>query len=225
MKFEELEQGFYYVFKETDLLKHALSHKSSCGYEHLKSNERLEFLGDSVLQLSVSTYLYKNFPKMPEGKMAKLRAALVCQGTLAKIAEEIKLGDYIKLGKGEKLSCGAKKPSILSDAFEAVLGAIYMDSDFNKAQTCVLKIFEPVIHKFMEEEIDRDYKTKLQEYLQQDGNISIKYVTTDQQGMPHDMDFFVDVLCDAKVIGSGKGKSKKTAEQDAAKNALIKLEV
>lgn len=216
----ELEKAINYKFKNIEYLKHALTHKSACVNHHLQCNERLEFLGDAVLELSISTYLYNNFPKMIEGKMAKLRAALVCQTTLASIAEEIKLGEYLALGKGEMLSYGNKKPSILSDAVEAIFGAVYLDSGYEYAYNCIIGLFKPIMSSFVNGEMDSDYKTKLQEVLQKDGTVKIKYVTVKQEGQPHDMKFYVDVFCDDVKIGEGIGKSKKIAEQSAAKQAL-----
>ena len=219
----ELEREIGYSFSDISLLEHALVHKSMVGSESLKSNERLEFLGDAVLQLAISSYLFEKYSKMPEGKMAKLRASVVCQSTLAKLAKDIRLGEVIRLGKGEMLSDGMEKPSILSDAFEAVLGAVYMDGGYLKAQSIILKMFEPVVELYKDGLHDEDYKTRLQEILQKNGNVEIKYVITSQTGQPHDMNFCVNVSCNGKIIGSGEGKSKKNAEQDAAKSAIESL--
>lgn len=224
MKISDLEKELNYTFKDVSLIEHALVHKSASGNESFKSNERLEFLGDAVLQLAISSHLFNRYDKMSEGKMAKLRASLVCQTTLAKLAGELKLGECIKLGKGELLSDGMQKPSILSDAFEAVLGAIYIDGGYDAAQEAILKMFEPIVELHLDGMMDGDYKTKLQEILQQHGNVNIKYVVVEQSGLPHDMNFDIDVTCNDEVIGSGSGKSKKSAEQAAAKCAIEKLE-
>lgn len=221
----ELQSAFGYTFNDKSILEHALTHKSATGNEGSKSNERLEFLGDAVLQLAISTYLFNKYEKMPEGKMAKLRASLVCQPTLADLASQLNLANYIKLGKGEMLSNGNHKPSILSDAFEAVLGAMYIDGGYAKAQEAILKIFVPVVPLYLDGIVDYDHKTKLQEILQKDGNVKIKYKVVKESGMPHDMSFVVDVTCNDKVIGTGMGKSKKSAEQDAAKCAIDKMNV
>lgn len=223
MDIHNLERELGYSFNDISLLEHALVHKSTVGNERLNSNERLEFLGDAVLQLSISSYLFTKYEKMPEGKMAKLRASLVCQSTLAKMAKQLNLGEIIKLGKGEILSDGMEKPSILSDAFEAVLGAIFIDGGFNKASAVILNMFEPFVELYSNGMYDGDYKTRLQEVLQKHGNVIIKYAVINQSGMPHDMNFSVEVSCDGKVIGNGTGKSKKSAEQAAAKCAIDKL--
>ncbi|MBQ9625481.1 MAG: ribonuclease III [Clostridia bacterium] len=220
MDIHNLERELGYSFNDISLLEHALVHKSTVGNERLNSNERLEFLGDAVLQLSISSHLFKKYEKMPEGNMAKLRASLVCQSTLAKMAKQLNLGEILKLGKGEILSDGMEKPSILSDAVEAVLGAIFIDGGFDKACEVVLNLFKPFVELYLNGMYDGDYKTKLQEILQKNGNVLIKYTITGQSGMPHDMDFAVDVSCNGKVIGSGTGKSKKSAEQSAAKCAI-----
>lgn len=219
-----LQDKLQYHFTDPKLLEHALIHKSLCIHDHNKSNERMEFLGDAVLQLSVSTYLYEEYPDLPEGKMAKFRASLVCQTTLAEIARALELGEHIQLGKGEKLSQGSSKPSILSDALEAVFGAVYLDGGFTKASEVILTLFLPFFALHETGLMDTDYKTKLQEVLQKDGNVKIQYIITKQSGLPHDMNFYVDVFCDGEVIGSGQGKSKKNAEQSAAQAALAKLE-
>ncbi len=224
MNISDLQKEFNYKFRDISLLEHALVHKSAAGSESFKSNERLEFLGDAVLQLAVSTHLFSKYDKMPEGKMAKLRASLVCQTTLAKMATDLRLGECIKLGKGEMLSEGMQKPSILSDALEAVLGAIYMDGGYEMAQNAVLRLFKPIVDLHLGGMLDGDYKTKLQEILQKHGNVNIKYIVVNQSGLPHDMNFVVDVMCNEKVIGNGSGKSKKSAEQAAAKCAIEILE-
>lgn len=220
---KRLQKDLHYTFLDKSLLTHALTHKSVVGKNHNESNERMEFLGDTVLQLSISTYLYQQYPQMPEGKLAKLRASLVCQGTLADIAQSLDLGDAISLGKGEKISKGNEKPSILSDAMEAVLGAIYLDSDFDTVYQVILQIFVPILMKQSVELMDTDHKTKLQEILQQDGNVKIEYVVIKEEGLPHDMCFTVEVHLDGEKIGAGKGKSKKRAEQAAAKDALTRM--
>lgn len=223
MNISELENKLGYTFTDKSVLEHALVHKSAAGNDSFQSNERLEFLGDAVLQLSISAHLFKKFNKMPEGKMAKLRASLVCQTTLAKLAGELDLGRCIKLGKGELLSDGMQKPSILSDAFEAVLGAVYMDGGYQEAEKVVLRMFAPIVNLHLDGMLDGDYKTKLQEILQKHGNVTIKYIVIEQSGLPHDMNFVVNVTCNDKIIGNGSGKSKKSAEQNAAKDAIENL--
>jgi len=223
MNISSLERKLNYSFKDIAILEHALVHKSAAGSDSLSSNERLEFLGDAVLQLAVSSYLFNKYDRMPEGKMAKLRASLVCQTTLAKLAGELDLGVCIKLGKGELLSEGRQKPSILSDAFEAVLGAIYIDGGYEEAEKAILRMFENIVELHLDGMMDGDYKTKLQEILQKHGNVNIKYDVVEQSGLPHDMNFVIEVKCNNEVIGIGSGKSKKSAEQEAARNGIENL--
>ena len=224
MNISDIEKELNYKFNDISYLEHALVHKSASGTQSLNSNERMEFLGDAVLQLAISTYLYNTYPKMPEGKMAKLRASLVCQTTLANFAHDIDLGKYIKLGKGELLSEGMQKPSILSDAFEAILGAIYVDGSYDEVEKVILNMFAPIVELHIGGTLDGDYKTKLQEILQKHGNVQIKYTVVEQSGLPHDMNFVVNVTCNDVVIGNGSGKSKKNAEQAAAKQAIERIE-
>ncbi len=226
--FKELESCLNYSFKDKSLLETALTH-SSYANEHkmrpVENNERLEFLGDSVVNLMVSQYLYKKYPEYPEGDLTKIRAMIVCESSLAYAARKIDLGKYILLGKGENLTGGRERDSILADTLEAVTGAIYIDSDFNTTNNLLLKKFKgDVIKASLKGTLFVDYKTELQERLQKDKNIKIDYKVYKEEGPDHDKVFFIKICLNSKELGRGKGKNKKEAEQDAAKNALRNME-
>ena len=212
----EFEKNIHYTFNDKELLRTALTHSSYANEKKgkIRFNERLEFLGDAVLQLITSEKLFKENPKMQEGKMSKQRAALVCEDALAGYAHEINLGDYLNLGKGEETTGGRKRPSILSDAFEAVIGAIFLDGGMEPAKKFVLH-FVDAAHLSLQ-----DYKTLLQEIIQQNPGEKLSYVVTDESGPDHDKQFTMEVHLNSNVIGKGTGKSKKHAEQAAAKEAL-----
>ena len=212
----DFEKNIGYGFKNKDYLKLALTHSSFANESKNATsyNERLEFLGDAVLQLIVSEKLYKENPTMPEGKMSKQRAALVCEDALAGYSKDIALGDFIQLGKGEETTGGRTRPSILADAFEAVIGAIFLDGGMEKAKPFVLR-FVDVAHLSLQ-----DYKTMLQEIIQKNPGERLSYVIKDETGPDHDKSFVVEVKLNSNIIGTGLGKSKKQAEQAAAKEAL-----
>lgn len=212
----EFEKNIHYTFNDKELLRTALTHSSYANEKKgkIQFNERLEFLGDAVLQLITSEKLFKENPNMPEGKMSKQRAALVCEDALAGYAHEINLGDYLNLGKGEETTGGRKRPSILSDAFEAVIGAIFLDGGMEPAKKFVLH-FVDAAHLSLQ-----DYKTLLQEIIQQNPGEKLSYVVTEESGPDHDKQFTMEVHLNSNVIGKGTGKSKKHAEQAAAKEAL-----
>ncbi|HBY20457.1 MAG: ribonuclease III [Clostridiales bacterium GWE2_32_10] len=224
---DALEDRIEYKFKDPKLLEMALMHRSYVNDARnngimLESNERLEFLGDAVLEIIVSEYLYTKYSDVLEGQLTKMRSNGVCESTLARLAKKINLGNYIYLAKGENLGGGRNKPSILADAFEAVIGAIYLDGSFSNAKKFV--------EEFMINRTDfslsvNDDKTKLQEVLQKKGNKKIQYIIVKEKGPAHDKEFVIQVSCDGKVIGMGKGKSKKVAEQNAAREALVSLKV
>lgn len=218
---KNLEQIIEYNFNDLKYLKTALTHSSYANESKAKieSNERLEFLGDAVLSIVVSDYIFSNYPELPEGELTKLRAALVCEKSLSKFSQMLKIGDYLKLSHGEFNSKGAKRPSILADAFEAIIAAIYLDGGIENASKFILKFIIPEI-KNPQTNAFKDYKTQLQEIVQQNHEETIKYVLIDQIGPDHDKRFLVDVCLNNNVIGKGRGKSKKEAEQQAAKEAL-----
>ena len=219
-KFQEI---IGYQFKDDQLLRQALTHSSYANEKHLKKlsdNERLEFLGDAVLEVTSSEFLYQNYPKLTEGQLTKLRASIVCEPTLATCTEEIHLGDYLFLGKGEDRTGGRTRKSVLSDAMEAVIGAIYLDGGFASAKEFVLKyILKDIEHKHL----FYDSKTILQEVVQGEHE-QLTYVLLGESGPDHDKIFEVGVLIGRKEISTGKGHTKKAAEQDAAYQALLALE-
>lgn len=210
-----------------ELLDMALTHTSYAheSKQHPKPhhNERIEFLGDSVLSVIVSTYMYKHFPNLDEGQLTKLRAHLVCESSLYGYARKINLGDYLLLGKGEELSGGRERPSILADAFESVLGAIYLDQGFEYVQEYLLNMMRREIDDICVHGICSDYKTRLQEYLQRGGDVDLSYQLLGSSGPEHNKVFMSEVLLDGRVIGEGSGRTKKDAEQHAAKSAIEQL--
>lgn len=220
-EFTELEQLLDYTFGNKDYLYEALSH-SSFANEKKKtrhSNERLEFLGDSVLSVVVSQYLFEHYPDLPEGELTKIRAALVCEKSLHKFALRIRLGDFLLLGKGEEHTGGRERPSILADAFEAVIAAIYLDGGLEAARRHILR-FIPATLPNNRAVLFGDYKTALQEVIQKNPEEKVEYVLTHESGPDHNKTFVVEVQLNTNVIGTGTGKSKKEAEQMAAKEAL-----
>ena len=210
---------------DEDLLLQALTH-SSYIYENrqngLENNQRLEFLGDAVLDLAVSDFLFRNFPDSDEGELTKLRAALVCEPSLARTAKSLKLGHCLRMGKGEERSGGRERPSILADAFEALLGAIYLDQGLAKASEMALIFLDPLIKDVLEGRLDSDYKTELQEIVQQLGSEQVQYTILREEGPDHNKIFTAGVLYKGELAGTGSGRSKKEAEQKAAKSALGK---
>ena len=222
-KLTQLQDKIGYHFQNLSLLNNALTHSSYANERHWKyerNNERLEFLGDAVLELVSSDYIFSNHKDMVEGKMTKLRASLVCEMSLASSAREIELGEYLKLGHGEWVTGGGKRDSILSDAFEAVIGAIYLDGGFEHAKT--------FIHKFILTDIEHkklfyDCKTSLQEVVQGKYEEELNYRLISEEGPDHDKRFSVEARIGERVIGTGIGHTKKAAEQEAAYQALLLL--
>ena len=215
-----LEKEIGYVFKKRSLLKQAVTHRSYAN-ENRESgpfNERLEFLGDAVLSLISADFLYKKFPSMAEGDLTKLRSSLVCTASLSEYARRIKLGDYLLLGKGELATGGNERDSNLENAFEALIAAVYLDGGIDKARRFVLR--------FLDDSVEthhisfKDYKTKLQDIVQESREETLNYVITKESGPDHDKRYEVEVHLNSNVIGKGKGRSKKQAEQEAAKQAL-----
>ncbi len=219
---KELESLLGYTFKDKSLLLTALTHTSFANEskDNIESYERLEFLGDAVVEALVSRELFLAFPNLPEGDLTRMRASLVCEQTLAKMALDSKLCDFIRVGKGEEKSGGRFRPSILSDVFEAVCAAIYLDSDFDGVKPWILKNFSPLIPTA--QDLIVDHKTRLQEFAQSKGKF-VTYREIGETGPDHAKIFSVEVLIENEVFASGSGKSKKEAEQNAAKSALLKL--
>lgn len=220
-RIEEFEELIKYKFKNKALIVNALTHSSYANENRNPegSNERLEFLGDSVLSIVVSDYLYKQLGSVAEGDLTKLRASLVCEKSLHIFAKKIKLGDYIFLGKGEENTGGRERPSILADAFEAVIAAIYLDGGMEAARRHILR-FIPSDLLHGTKMAYGDYKTVLQEIVQKNPEEKVEYVLIGEEGPDHNKRFVVEVTLNSQVIGTGKGRSKKNAEQLAAKEAL-----
>ena len=212
-----------YTFKNPELLKNALTH-SSYANEHrdkgVKNNERLEFLGDSVLGLICTKYIWNHYKNMPEGELTKLRSAIVCEGSLYEFALKIGLGDDLLLGRGEKSSGGGKRPSVLSDACEAVIAAVYLDGGFDEAERFIIGFIKEKAEEIIRSHSTVDYKTLLQEIVQKNHEEILSYRLKGESGPDHDKRFEVEVLINSNVIACGEGKSKKLAEQAAAKLAL-----
>ena len=218
----DLQNKIGYQFNNPALLNEALTHSSYANEhksQHIKYNERLEFLGDSVLSIVVSDYIYKNCPELPEGELTKLRASLVCEKSLYEFAKKIDLGNYLILSKGERNNGGADRPSILSDAFEALIAAIYIDGGIAPASKHILNFVIPAIKNSKKKKIN-DYKTTLQEIIQKNPGEKLEYVLVKESGPDHNKHFVVEVHLNSNVIGKGGGRSKKEAEQQAAREAL-----
>lgn len=212
-----------YKFNNKELLSRALTHRSYLNEhqeENLKSNERLEYLGDAVLELIVSEFLYTKYIHSEEGKLTSLRARLVQTKTLNLAAQKLNLGDYLKLSKGEEHSGGKTNPSILADTFEAVIGAIYQDSGYKSAKEFTMKYLLEPAEKLFSDKLPKNYKSKLQETIQAEGKPNPEYQVISTSGPDHRKNFQVAVFSNKKQLAKGKGKSKQQAEQNAAKNAL-----
>ena len=217
---EKLEKNIGYTFKNKDLLKNALTH-TSYAYEHkVKSNEKLEFLGDSILEFISSKYLYNNYPKLKEGEMTKVRASVVCEESLYKIASKHNFSDFLYVGKSEKIHQGNRKVAIMADSVEALIAAIYFDSGLEEAEKFIVDNLKDEIEIASKNVGMKDHKTVLQEKLQVHGNVDIKYEIINETGPDHDKTFTAQVKLNGKVLATGTGKTKKQAEMDAADKAL-----
>ena len=224
---QELEQKLGYIFQNRALLEEALSH-SSYANEHramqLHSNERLEFLGDSVLGFVTAEFLFSQHPDMPEGDLTRIRAALVCEQSLYEVAQKLELGRYLKLGRGEEAGGGRNRTSILADATEAVFAAVYLDGGIGEASALIHRVLLDAEREEVVEERRRDYKTALQELIQRQADQVLTYRMIGEEGPDHNKTFLAEVLLNGVQAGTGSGHSKKEAEQSAAKAALQKLE-
>ena len=221
---KDLEEAIHYQFKNISLLQNALTHSSYANerwHNSLLCNERLEFLGDSILGMLVAEYLYRNFPERPEGDLTRMRADMVCEKTLAAVANRIGLGQHLLLGHGEEQGGGRSRDSILADAMESVIAACFLDGGMEAALHFIQRFIltEVPVTKLHNE----DYKTKLQELVQQKKNQVLTYALTGESGPDHDKKFEVQVSLNGKVVGTGEGRSKKRAEQDAARTAIESL--
>ena len=223
-RLNEFQQNIGYQFKQEALLRQALTHSSYAHEKNLKElmdNERLEFLGDAVLEVVSSEFLFKNHPEMNEGQMTKLRASLVCEQSLATCARELELGKFLLLGNGEDLTGGRERDSILSDAWEALIGAMYLDGGFTSAKEFILKyVLTDIEHK----KLFYDSKTMLQELIQNKYKQSLHYVLLSEDGPDHNKIFTVQAYMDDTPLLTGKGRTKKAAEQNAAYQSLLKFE-
>ena len=216
---EALQENLGYRFKNIRLLETALTHSSYANENGTVCNERLEFLGDAVLGLVSANYLYKNYDH-PEGELTKHRAARVCENALCVFAKELDIGSCLRLGKGEERMGGREKPSMLADAFEAVLAAVYLDGGIDPARQLVMRFIIPELKSYDVKADFKDYKTLLQEIVQRNPEESVTYVLTKESGPDHNKEFTVEVRLNSNTIGTGTGKSKKDAEEMAAKQAL-----
>lgn len=225
--FKELQENIAITFKNKKILKQAFTHSSYVN-EHrnrnLNDNERLEFLGDAVLELGVSDHLFKTFPDMEEGDMTKLRAAIVCESSLVDFAESLDFSDYVLLGKGEEITGGRQRPALLADVFESFIGALYLDQGFDAVKGFLEKFVFPKINHGDFFQV-YDFKSQLQEFIQRDNLGNIEYQIVEEIGPAHDREFHTEVKIEGRVYGNGIGKSKKVSEQNAAHQALKKLGV
>ncbi|MCQ2550643.1 MAG: ribonuclease III [Clostridia bacterium] len=226
MNIKILQETIGYSFKDQSLLDLALTHSSYLqGHKASKvmCNERLEFIGDGILDSVVGIRLYQQLDQAEEGELTKVRAGIVCERSLAKIGRQIKINQYLKLSRGEESLGGRDKDSIIADSVEALIGAVYMDGGYEVCEELILRLFDQTIKEGEEHKLAKDYKSLIQETLQKRGTIKdLKYVVTKEEGPSHDKTFYVSLLHSGKVIGQGVGKKKKDAEQLAAKAALEK---
>lgn len=220
----DLEAEIGYRFEDRELLNRAVTHSSFANEQRSKnrpieSNERLEFLGDAVLELYISSYLYYKYPRDPEGNLTRMRQSLVCEETLASAARSIRLGEYLLIGKGEEQSGSRERPSILADALEALVAAVHIDSGETETERLILYLFGDALD-CCDRLMMGDFKTRLQQLVQQDGAEQLTYRVTREDGPEHNKHFEVQALINSNVVGCGNGKSKRDAEQNAAKEAL-----
>lgn len=215
-KLDELENKLQYRFKNKELLKMALTHPSE---EKTYNYERLEFLGDAVLELAISEWLYRDYPNYSEGKLTKLRSSIVCSKSLVEIAVKLDLGKYLFLGKGEELTGGRNKPSILENVVEAVIGAVYLDDGFDETKNLIRLLFNKTVFEKNSQPAS-DFKSRLQEIIHKTSKLPIKYEIVEKNGPPHKTVFIVELSVGDNVISQGSGLSKKSAEQNAAQKAI-----
>lgn len=220
MDFTKLEQSIGYTFKDKEVLKKALTHTSYAYDNHVESNEKLEFLGDSILEFLTSKYIYQNYPRLKEGEMTKVRAEVVCEESLYEVAQKHHFSDFLYLGKSERSTNGKAKPTILADSVEAMIAAIYFDSSLKQAEKFIIDNLKQAIKESSQNVGMKDHKTVLQEKLQENGNVNISYKVIKTIGPDHNKTFVVQVSCNGKYLATGEGKTKKQAEMQAAQKAL-----
>ena len=223
MELQKLEESIGYTFKNKLLLKTALTHTSYAHENNVQSNEKLEFLGDSILEFISSKYIYNKYTKLKEGEMTKVRATVVCEKSLHKIAKTHNFSDFLYIGKSEKKTGGNQRPTILADSVEAVIAAIYIDGGIEEADKFIVNNLKEEIDIATKHVGDKDYKTVLQEKLQINGDVKIEYTIIKEFGPDHNKTFGVEVSCNGKILAKGEGRSKKEAQMQAAKNALENL--
>lgn len=220
MNFEKLEKSIGYTFKNKELLKRALTHTSYAYENKVQSNEKLEFLGDSILEFVSSKYLYNNYPKLREGEMTKVRAEVVCEASLYEVASKHNFSDFLLVGKSERSCNGNRKIAVMADSVEAIIAAIYFDEGLQQAETFIIDNLKQSIEKSSKNVGMKDHKTVLQEKLQEHGNVDIEYEIINEKGPDHEKEFTAEVKCNGKILAQGVGKTKKQAEMEAAKKAL-----
>ena len=218
---KELEKELGYEFKNKKLLETALTHTSYAYEKKVESNEKLEFLGDSILEFVSSEYIFKNYSNLKEGEMTKVRASVVCEKSLHEIAKKHNFSDFLRLGKSEKISQKEVRPAIMADSVEAVIAAIFLDGGLEPAKKFIIKNLKDSIEVATKHIGEKDYKTVLQEILQKNGNVHIEYNIIKETGPDHDKVFTAEVKCNGKILEIGNGKSKKLAEIEAARKALV----
>ncbi len=218
-----IEESIGYNFKDKSLIDEALTHTSYANENNLESNEKLEFLGDSILEFISSKYLYNKFPNLHEGELTKVRATVVCEDSLYEVAKKHEISKYIKVGRSERGNGGNNRPAILADSIEAIIAAIYFDGGLDKAEKFIIDNLEEAMNVASRNVGIKDHKTVLQEKLQKNGEIDIQYRIIDEKGPDHDKIFTAEVIVNGKVLATGIGKSKKHAEMQAAERALINL--
>ena len=220
MGLEVLEKSIGYTFKNKDLLRNALTHTSYAFEKKVASNEKLEFLGDSILEFISSKYLYNNYTKLKEGEMTKVRATIVCEDSLYEVAKMHNFSDFLYLGKSETASNHEVRPAIMADSVEAVIAAIYFDGGLEEAEKFIIANLKDAAEVASKSVGQKDYKTVLQEKLQKNGEVKIEYVIIKEEGPDHDKKFTSEVKCNGKFLAQGEGRTKKSAEMEAARKAL-----
>lgn len=220
MDWNKLEKSIDYKFNNIQLLITAMTHKSYAYENEVESNEKLEFLGDSILEFISSKYLYNNYIKLTEGEMTKVRAEVVCEESLYEVANKHNFSDFLLVGRSERSSNGNRKMAIMADSVEAVIAAIYFDSGINKAEEFIINNLKDSIEKSSQNVGMKDHKTVLQEKLQENGNVRIEYIIIKEEGPDHDKKFTAEVRCNGRTLATGEGRTKKQAEMNAADNAL-----
>ena len=219
MSFCDIEKYINYTFSNKELLKTALTHTSYAHMHNVESNEKLEYLGDSILEFISSKYLYNNYKNLNEGEMTKVRATVVCEDSLYEVAKRINLGKFLITSRGEGFG-NVKNKAILADGIEALIAAIFLDSNIENAEKFITQNLKDSIEIASKHVGTKDYKTVLQERLQINGNVKIEYIIISEDGPDHDKHFVSKVICDGKVLATGEGRSKKASEMEAAKKAL-----